>query len=276
MRRLDAEAVERELARLGASLGRPLAVAAETGSTNDDARSAAAAGAPHGAAFLADAQTQGRGRGGRAWHSPPGENLYLSVVLRPGLPASSVAPIALVMGLAVASVVDRHLAHLARLASPTRRGDGAVAEVRLKWPNDVLAGGRKLAGILVEAQLRGDCVSSVIVGVGLNVHTSSFPPELSERATSLAMLGIADVPRELLAAELLQAIGDVAARFEAGKLAPFAEDLARIDWLRGRRVEVAGVAGVAAGIDPEGHLLIRGEDGVLRAVAAGEVSVITG
>ncbi|KYG05623.1 biotin--acetyl-CoA-carboxylase ligase [Sorangium cellulosum] len=271
MRRLDAAAIERELARLGAPIGRPLAVAWETASTNDDARSAAAAGAPHGAAFLADAQIQGRGRGGRAWHSPPGENLYLSVVLRPGLPASSVAPIALVMGLAVASVVDRQLA---RLAPGSRRGDGA--EVRLKWPNDVLAGGRKLAGILVEAQLRGESVSSVIVGVGLNVHASSFPPELSGRATSLAMLGIDDVPRELLAAELLQAIGDAAARFEAGRLAPFAEDLARMDWLRGRRVEVAGVAGVAAGIDPEGHLLIRGGDGVLRAVAAGEVSVITG
>ncbi|XXX80566.1 biotin--[acetyl-CoA-carboxylase] ligase [Sorangium sp. So ce134] len=268
MRRLDAAAIERELARLGASLGRPLAVTAETASTNDDARSAAAAGAPHGAAFLADAQTQGRGRGGRAWHSPPGENLYLSVVLRPGLPASSVAPIALVMGLAVASVVDRRLAPRSRL--------GGGAEVRLKWPNDVLVGGRKLAGILVEAQLRGDAVSSVIVGVGLNVHASSFPPELSGRATSLAMLGIDDVPRELLAAELLQAIGDAAARFEAGRLAPFAEDLARMDWLRGRRVEIAGVAGVAAGIDPEGHLLIRGEDGVLRAVAAGEVSVVAG
>ncbi|WP_437561978.1 biotin--[acetyl-CoA-carboxylase] ligase [Sorangium sp. So ce542] len=273
MRRLDAGVIERELARLGAPIGRPLAVAWETASTNDDARSAAAAGAPHGAAFLADAQTQGRGRGGRAWHSPPGENLYLSVVLRPGLPASGVPPIALVMGLAVASVVDRRLA---QLAPGSRRGDGAAAEVRLKWPNDVLAGGRKLAGILVEAQLRGESVSSVIVGVGLNVHASSFPPELSGRATSLAMLGIDDVPRELLAAELLQAIGDAAARFEAGRLAPFAEDLARMDWLRGRRVEVAGVAGVAAGIDPEGHLLIRGGDGVLRAVAAGEVSVITG
>ncbi|WP_437993515.1 biotin--[acetyl-CoA-carboxylase] ligase [Sorangium sp. So ce145] len=272
MRRLDGEAIERELSRLGASFGRPLAVAAETASTNDDARSAAAAGAPHGAAFLADAQTQGRGRGGRSWHSPPGENLYLSVVLRPSLPASRVAPIALVMGLAVASVIERRLAPL-----PSRgaSGGGSAVEVRLKWPNDVLAGGRKLAGILVEAQLRGESVSSVIVGVGLNVHASSFPPDLSARATSLAMLGIDDVPRERLAAELLQAIGDAAARFEAGELAPFAEDLARMDWLRGRRVEVGGVVGVAAGIDPEGHLLVRGADGLLRAVAAGEVSVIS-
>ncbi|WP_438019693.1 biotin--[acetyl-CoA-carboxylase] ligase [Sorangium sp. So ce315] len=271
MRPLDARAIERELSRLDASLGRPLAVAAETASTNDDARSAAAAGAPHGAAFLADAQTQGRGRGGRSWHSPPGENLYLSVVLRPRLPASSVAPIALVMGLAVASVVERRLASSERRVAP-----GDAAEVRLKWPNDVLAGGRKLAGILVEAQLRGDAVSSVIVGVGLNVHTSSFPPELSARATSLALLGAGGVPREVLAAELLQALGDAAARFEAERLAPFAADLARMDWLRDRRVEVAGVSGVAAGIDADGHLLVRGADGVLRAVAAGEVSVSSG
>lgn len=273
MTRLDAAAIERELSRLGASLGRPLTVAAETASTNDDARAAAAAGAPHGAAFLADAQTRGRGRGGRSWHSPPGENLYLSVVLRPAVPASGVAPIALVMGLAVASVVERRLAPARRVGAPA---DLAVPEVRLKWPNDVLVGGRKLAGILVEAQLRGESVSSVIVGVGLNVRTRSFPPELSARATSLAMLGVDDVPREVLAAELLQALGEVATRFEAGGLAPFATDLARMDWLRGRHVEVAGVAGVAAGIDPAGHLLIRGADGALRAVAAGEVSVVSG
>ncbi|MGK4005935.1 biotin--[acetyl-CoA-carboxylase] ligase [Sorangium sp. So ce1036] len=273
MRRLDAEAIERELSRLGASLGRPLSVAVETASTNDDARRVAAAGAPHGAAFLADAQTRGRGRGGRAWHSPPGENLYLSVVLRPGLPASGVSPIALVMGLAVASVVERRLAPARR---PGASGDRAASEVRLKWPNDVLVGGRKLAGILVEAQLRGESVSSVIVGVGLNVGTRSFPPELSARATSLSLLGVDDVPREVLAAELLQALGGAATRFEAGGLAPFADDLARLDWLRGRHVEVAGVAGVAAGIDPAGHLLIRGADGVLRGVAAGEVCVASG
>ncbi|AUX41507.1 biotin--[acetyl-CoA-carboxylase] synthetase [Sorangium cellulosum] len=272
MKRLDAGAIERELSRLGAPLGRPLTVVEETASTNDDARSAAASGAPHGAAFLADAQTQGRGRGGRAWHSPPGENLYLSLVLRPRLPASSIAPIALVMGLAVASVVERRLAPTGSGGVP---GDRPAAEVRLKWPNDVLAGGRKLAGILVEAQLRGDAVSSLIVGVGLNVHTRSFPPELSSRATSLALLGQGGVPRESLAAELIQAMGGAAVRFEAERLAAFAEELARMDWLRDRRVEVAGVAGVAAGIDPEGHLLVRGADGVLRAVAAGEVSVIS-
>lgn len=271
MRRLDAAAIERELSRLGALLGRPLTVVAETGSTNDDARRAAAAGAPHGAAFLADAQTLGRGRGGRPWHSPPGENLYLSVVLRPRLPARSVAAIALVVGLAVASVVDRRLAAIDRRAAPSGR---AAAGAQIKWPNDVLVDGRKLSGILVEGQLRGELVSSLVVGVGLNVHATGFPPELAERATSLAMLGDEGASREVLAAELLKALGDVTARFEADQLASFIEELARRDWLRGRRVEVAGVAGIAAGIDPEGHLLIRAEDGAVRAVAAGEVHVI--
>jgi BirA family transcriptional regulator, biotin operon repressor / biotin---[acetyl-CoA-carboxylase] ligase len=265
---LDAAEIERELARLGASLGRPLSVVAQTASTNDDARRAASEGAPHGAAFLADAQTSGRGRGGRAWHSPPGENLYFSVVLRPHLPARSLAPIGLPIGLAVASVVER------ALAARAGRAPGSPADdVRLKWPNDVLVRDRKLSGILVEGQLRGDSVSSLIVGVGVNVNVRSFPPELADRATSLALLGCGGLSRERLAAELLAALGDTAARFEAEQLAPFAEDLARLDWLRGRRVEVGGAFGIASGIDPEGQLLVQGPDGIVRAVAAGEVSV---
>jgi BirA family transcriptional regulator, biotin operon repressor / biotin---[acetyl-CoA-carboxylase] ligase len=259
--------IERELTRSGASLGRPLSIAAQTGSTNDDARRAALGGAPHGAAFLADAQTAGRGRGGRVWHSPPGENLYLSVVLRPCLPARSVAPLALVVGLAVASVVERRVA--------SGRSADAL-EVRLKWPNDVLVAGRKGAGVLVEGQLRGESVSSLIAGVGLNVHARRFPPELEARATSLALLGCLDLSREVLAAELLAALGDIVARFEAEQLAPFLRDLARLDWLRGRPVEVGGVAGVASGIDAEGHLLVRAADGAVRAIAAGEVSVAPG
>jgi BirA family transcriptional regulator, biotin operon repressor / biotin---[acetyl-CoA-carboxylase] ligase len=269
---LDGAAIERELARLGASLGRPLSVVAQTGSTNEDARHAALAGAPHGATFVADAQTTGRGRGGHRWHSPPGENLYLSVILRPRLLARNVAPIALVIGVAVASVVEHWLSLHAR-----RDGlDLRSMDVRLKWPNDVLAGGRKLSGILVEGQLRDDGVSSLVVGVGLNVGARSFPPEIEDRATSLALLGCDELSRELLAAALLSAIGDASARFEVDQLDPFAEDLARLDWLRGRCINVGGVAGVASGIDVDGHLLIRTAEGAIRAVAAGEVSVLLG
>ncbi|MCC6554954.1 MAG: biotin--[acetyl-CoA-carboxylase] ligase, partial [Polyangiaceae bacterium] len=150
------------------------------------------------------------------------------------------------------------------------------AQVRLKWPNDVLAGGRKLAGLLVEGQLRGDAVQALVAGVGLNVGAWSFPDEIAERATSLALLGARELGREALAAELIAAIGDAAARFEAGRLAPFGADLDRLDALRGRRVTVGEVAGVAAGIDGEGRLLVRDDGGALRAVVAGEVSVLPG
>ncbi len=243
---LAAAAIAAELDRLGAGVGRPLVVVPVTASTNDDARAAAAAGAPHGAAFVADAQTAGRGRGGHTWHSPPGENLYLSVVLRPRVPAASVAPITLAVGVAVARVLEGILA--------------GRAPVWVKWPNDVLAGPandkRKLAGVLVEGQLRGAEVTSLVAGVGVNVHAAAFPEALAARATSLARLGAEGLDRSVIAARLLAAIGDAVARFEVDRLASFALDLARLDALRGARVEVAGVRGTGEGIDAEGRLLL--------------------
>ncbi len=256
---LSAETIARTLDLLGSPVGRPLSVASLTASTNDDARAAASAGAPHGAAFLADAQTAGRGRGGHTWHSPPGENLYLSMVLRPRVPALAVAPIALAVGVAVARALEATLA--------------GRAPVWMKWPNDVLAGParRKLAGVLVEGQLRGGEVASLVAGVGVNVHAIAFPPEIAGRATSLALLGGEGLDRSALAARLLAAIGDAAARYEEDRLASFANDLARMDALRGERVEVAGVRGTGEGIDGEGRLLVRGEGGEVTAVVAGEV-----
>ena len=277
MSALVAETIARELDRLGATVGRPLVVSPLTASTNDDARAAAEAGAPHGAAFLADAQTRGRGRGGHTWYSPPGENLYLSVVLRPRLPAASVAPITLAVGVAVARVLEAILA--------------GRAPVRVKWPNDVLAGPpliegaegpaapkadrpRKLAGVLVEGQLRGGQVQGLVAGVGVNVHASSFPEEIAARATSLALLGGEGLDRSRLAAQLLGAIGAAVARFEEDRLASFAADLERLDGLRGARVEVAGVRGIAGGIDGEGRLLVLEGAGAATAVVSGEVTLL--
>jgi BirA family transcriptional regulator, biotin operon repressor / biotin---[acetyl-CoA-carboxylase] ligase len=257
---LDPAAIERALDRLGATVGRPLVVREVTGSSNDDARAAAAAGAPHGAAFVADAQTKGRGRGGHTWHSPPGKNLYLSVLLRPRVGAASVAPVTLAVGVAVARVVEVVVA--------------GRAPVWVKWPNDVLAGERrKLAGVLVEGQLRGDVVASLVVGVGVNVRAAAFPADLEGRATSLSLLGCEGLDRSAIAAALLAGIGAAVARFEVDRLASFQDDLARLDGLCGTRVEVGEVRGLAEGIDGDGRLLVRGERGVV-AVASGEVVVL--
>jgi len=254
---LESSQIEAELGRLGASLGSPISVVVETASTNDDARRAAAAGAPHGATFIADAQTAGRGRGGHSWHSPPGENLYLSIVLRPAVAPADIAPITLAIGLAVARVVARRLPHAATIA--------------LKWPNDVFAGAHKLAGVLVEGQLRGDRLTSLVAGIGLNVGTRSFPPELAERATSLALAGATDLDRSRLAAALIAEVGRVVQVFEADHLAPLLDEIRALDFLVGRAVEVAETRGTAAGIDAAGRLLIRDASGAAHSIASGEV-----
>ena len=254
---LDERAIRAELARLGARPERPIRIEPTTGSTSDDARAAAAAGAPAGAAFVADAQSSGRGRGAHVWHSPPGENVYLSLVLRPRVEPARLAPISLVVGAAVARVVER------------RAGEGAG--VTVKWPNDVLAGGRKIAGVLVEGQLRGDRVSSIVAGVGLNVRTRSFPDELAERATSLALLGCADLDRSLLVAERLVEIAAAGRAVDRDGLASVRPELSRRDALAGRRVIAGELAGVASGIDEDGRLLVRDGSGIDHAVVAGEV-----
>lgn len=253
---LDAASIAGAIAASGGA-PRPIVVASSTMSTNDDAKVAASTGAPDGAAFLAETQTAGRGRGGHTWHSPPAENLYLSLVVRPRVPAASIAPITLAIGVAVADVLAGYV--------------GERAIVAVKWPNDVLAGGRKLAGVLVEGQLRGGEISSLIVGLGVNVHATEFPPELAARATSLALLGVASRDRSALAAALILAIEASARRFETERLAGFLAAIARRDALLGQTVEVAGVRGVAVGIDAEGRLLVRTERGDVIAVVSGEV-----
>ena len=274
---LSAAAILAALDRARSIVGRPLTVMAVTASTNDDARAAAAIGAAHGAAFVADAQTSGRGRGGHTWHSPSGENLYLSMIARPAVPASAVAPVALAVGVAIARVVEARL--------------GGRATVWIKWPTDVLAiagdpeagelavlSARKLAGVLVEGQLRGAEVAGLIIGAGLNVRARSFPPEIAARATSLALLGALDhdLDRSMIAAEILAGIGGAVARFEEDRLESVLPDLHRLDALRGARVEVGGARGVAERIDESGCLEVRGEGGRVQRVSTGEVRLLDG
>ncbi|MEM6782953.1 MAG: biotin--[acetyl-CoA-carboxylase] ligase [Bacteroidota bacterium] len=166
---------------------------AALGSTMDEAAAWAAEGAPHGALVTAEAQTAGRGRHGRAWHGTPGANLHLTLVLRPTLPRRRWGLLAIAAGLGVLEGVAAHLPEVAnRLA--------------LKWPNDVLLDGRKLAGVLVEA--RSD---AALLGIGVNVNEDAFPDALAARATSLrraVALGTArdEIDRTALLATLLLAL----------------------------------------------------------------------
>jgi BirA family biotin operon repressor/biotin-[acetyl-CoA-carboxylase] ligase len=236
---------------------------ASCASTNDEAAAWARAGAPHGALVTADAQTRGRGRMGRAWSSPVGEGLYLSLVLRPPLPPPSAPPLTLAVGLALLDAM---------------RALGVRAQ--LKWPNDLLAcepngARRKLAGVLTEMATSGARIEHVIVGIGINVGTREFPAELSEIATSLGRCVDQAPARDEVLAQILAAFdARYAAFIEHGAATTVAAWRAEVDFL-GRRVSVRSgderVDGIAEQLDDEGALHVRDDAGRDHRLWAGDV-----
>lgn len=263
------------IAARGGALGSPLVIVAETGSTNDDAKAGAREGAPHGAVWLAESQRAGRGRQGRAWLSAPGENLLFTVLLRLRCMPARVPLVSLVAGLAVRDAVARAL------------GSEADGDVVVKWPNDVMVRGpgaalRKVAGVLVESALAGAKVEYVVVGIGLNVLARTLPADVAAFATSIAIERDARVAlpatgrAEILADVLGGLERDVELVAHKG-LGHVHARLTRHDALRGHAVESVGdgsggeLRGVAEGIDLDGRLLVRREDGSLVHVSSGEM-----
>jgi BirA family transcriptional regulator, biotin operon repressor / biotin---[acetyl-CoA-carboxylase] ligase len=240
-------------------LGRAWRHLPECGSTNDEAAAWARAGAPAGAVVTAEAQTKGRGRLGRQWHSPPGESLYLSVVLRPRLDPPRVPPLTLAAGVAVAEAVARF-----------------DVEPALKWPNDVLAGGKKLSGILTEMATRGMGIEHVVVGVGVNLNGAAFPPELQPIATSLRLQRGAPVDVAAFAATLCERLEVWIDRFVAEGPPAVTDAWVRFAPFFGGRVTVTAaagpLAGIAEGLDPDGALRLRTDDGRTVRVIAGELT----
>ena len=230
-------------------------------STQQVARELAEAGAPEGTVVIADRQTRGRGRLGRDWHSPAGVNLYLTVVLRPALAPARVPQLALVAGLAAADAIR----------------DETGLDARLKWPNDVLLGDRKVAGILTEMQGEVDRVRWVLVGIGVNCNQTTFPPPLRETATSLRLAAGRPVDRLRVAARLLGALEARYGRHQSGGLASMRADWESRSCLQGRTVEVTAgdhvTRGRVQGIDDEGALLLADAAGTVRRVTAGEVTL---
>jgi BirA family transcriptional regulator, biotin operon repressor / biotin---[acetyl-CoA-carboxylase] ligase len=231
-------------------------------STSDRAKDLADEGAAHGEVVIAETQTAGRGRRGRTWSSPPRKNLYFSAVLRPDLMPSRAAELTLVASLAICDAL---------------RQAGVAAGI--KWPNDVLAGGKKIAGILTELAAEPDRVHWVVVGVGVNVNARAedFPEELRPEATSILLERGEPAPRALFAAACLTALEawlDAHAERGFGCI--------RDAWRErsvtlGREVIVRAegreIAGTAEDIDEAGALLVRGPAGVER-ILAGDVLLL--
>jgi BirA family biotin operon repressor/biotin-[acetyl-CoA-carboxylase] ligase len=227
------------------------------GSTNDEAKALAAAGAAEGTLVWALSQTKGRGRLDRNWVSPPG-NLYLSCILRPAVPVSRAPEIGFAAALAVAACIDSFV-------------EPSVA-VTLKWPNDVLARGAKIAGILLEAQSAGSGIDWLVLGIGVNV--ASHPADTPYPATCLAALGRAAPDLGDVIARLAAALSGELARWRAGGFAAIREAwLGRAEGL-GRTLELrqAGtpVKGIFRDLDPTGALVLETRSGA-RRVTAGDV-----
>jgi len=241
-------------------VGRRIVVLESTGSTNDDARRLAAEGAPEGTVVIAHRQTAGRGRLGRPWDSPAHLGLYLSIVLRPPDPPERLGRYAVAAAVAVCEAARA-------LVGPS---------VTVKWPNDVLAGGRKLSGILAELR-SGPSGAELVVGVGINVNQlpADFPQGLA--ATSLRILaGGAPLAREGVAFALLRALDEATCLLRsddwteiATRFLRYAPDAA------GRRVRLAsGGTGVTSGLDATGALAVTTASGVVLAHAGESVTLI--
>ncbi|MEA2700026.1 MAG: BirA family transcriptional regulator [Myxococcales bacterium] len=253
-------------------LGRRNIVVAACPSTNDLGMQQGRAGAPEGLFVVSDTQSGGKGRLGRVWHSPAGENLYFSILLRPTRPPVEIPPLTLLAGAAVARAVT---------------GFGVVP--RLKWPNDLLLPGawqgppRKAGGILTEMATEGQQVAHVVVGIGLNVNTRQFPADLADKATSLSVAARGNGEGDPEPIDRLAVLVAVLVAFEAaydqfraeGPRAavalwnPFAAIGARC---RVRTADGSDVEGVSLGLDPDGALRVRDDDGRVHRVVSGEVT----
>jgi BirA family biotin operon repressor/biotin-[acetyl-CoA-carboxylase] ligase len=244
------------------SIGQDIRYFDETDSTNRQAYALGEAGAIEGLVVIADRQSAGKGRMGRTWASPPGVNLYLSVLLRPPLPPQAAPLLTFVSTLAV----SRTIAAVSGL-SPVH-----------KWPNDVLIGGCKVAGLLNELSAESDRIRFVVLGIGVNLNMTAeqFPADLRMPATSLLLAGGRPVSRAQFARSLLEQLDVLYAEFLLHGPAPLLAAWEERCDLIGKAVEVdegrsGTVCGTVAGIDRDGALLLTLANGATARILAGDV-----
>jgi BirA family biotin operon repressor/biotin-[acetyl-CoA-carboxylase] ligase len=258
-RPLDVSEISNGLA--GTRLGRKLHYFFEVDSTNDHARRLAEGGAAEGEIVIAEQQTRGRGRLGRSWFSPPYLNVYLSVILRPKLPPFAAPQITLMAAVALADTVSSFIGQ----------------QPAIKWPNDILVFGKKLAGILTESSLSSDRIDFVILGIGVNLNcpAAHMPVEIRERATSLLAESLHPIEREAFVRRLIHDLERCYGILEESGFDAIASRWNSRFTLRGKRVRVEMIdevfAGAARGIDRDGALLIEDDKGKTRRVIAGDV-----
>lgn len=244
------------------TMGQSIYFYEETDTTNNRARELALEGAPEGTLVVAEKQTAGRGRRGKVWESPLGTGIWMSLVLRPQIAPAEASVLTLLCGLATAEAIEAET--------------GLSAGI--KWPNDILINGKKAVGILTEMDCEMSEVHFVIPGIGINVNTASFPPEIAEIATSLYLECGKTVSRRRLVHRVLERLEEHYETFlRTGSFAAMLEDYRKHCITLGKKVHVLGrepFFAEALDITPEGELLVRRADnGKEEVVFSGEVSI---
>jgi len=236
----------------------------QTDSTNLRAKAMAAAGAPEGTLVIAEEQTQGRGRRGRNWFSPSGAGIYMSLIIRPAILPQEAPRFALLTATAVAEAIR----------------DTTMVETRIKWPNDILVGGKKLGGILTEISTDMDKVEYMIIGLGINVNLDreAFPPDLRELGTSIRMELGRSLPRIPLAMCILERFEETYEEYQRHGFASIRKRWQAFTDMIGRTVAVDAMGrrftGEVMDFDEEGYLVVREHNGAPVRIFSGDVSFI--
>ena len=241
--------------------GKPVVYYPETDSTNIRIRHLGDEGAPHGTLAVADRQTAGRGRRGRTWESPGGSCIYMSILLRPDLAPEKAPMLTLVMACGMAEGIM----------------DCADVKVQIKWPNDIIVSGKKLAGILTEMSTQVDYINHVTVGVGINVNVQNFPEEIQTATSLLSETGTQTKRAPVIAAVMKHFEENYKIFMQTEDMSGLMEKYSSLLVNQGREVLIlekdAEYKAYAEGINQKGELVVRREDGTVENICAGEVSV---
>ncbi len=259
------EPIWKQLQEGGGINGRQVLIYKCLNSTNTTALNLAAAGAPTGMVVAADSQSAGRGRLGRKWQSPPGLGLYFSIITRPRLDLKDLTKITLAAGLALRTAI---------LAA-------SALETELKWPNDILWQGKKMAGILTECGAQSTKGRAAIIGIGLNINSEpdDFPMETGRRMVSMRTAANRFYDRGLMLTAVVEAMEREVKRLENGDFAAILRDWRRWDASRGKRLtwlraDGMPVCGISLGPDENGVLRIKDTAGLIHQVISGDLRLM--
>lgn len=241
-------------------------------STNQTAHELAMAGAPEGTVIIAESQTAGKGRRGRVWYSPSGRNIYTSIILRPSISPENAPKLTLVAAVALTEAIIESLKEF------------GVHSPGIKWPNDILIDKKKCAGILTEMKMSSDSLNFVIIGIGINVNMDlcDIPTELETLATSLSIEGKDTLSREQILQSLYSKIENWYKRYLSEGFLPVKKRWEVLSAIKGTLVRAASSIdglhsyeeGEAMGLNGEGELLIKKNDGTVVAVRTGDITIL--